>query len=97
MKNCFWRNGMGVAVYEKGLFYKDVCGKGMRKAGGIRKALREHTNKWEGLMKEEYVYSGDLPGEGIFECEECGAEIVLNDLDKVPCCPCCTGKTFARR
>src|SRR3954464_6534585 len=42
------------------------------------------------------VNSGTLAGAGCFRCEECGFAIALHELDEVPDCPHCGGRSYKR-
>jgi hypothetical protein len=39
---------------------------------------------------------GTLAGAGCFRCEECGFGVALHEMDEVPECPHCGGKSFKR-
>jgi hypothetical protein len=40
--------------------------------------------------------AGTLAGAGCFRCEDCGFGIALHELDEVPACPHCGGRSFKR-
>jgi hypothetical protein len=40
--------------------------------------------------------AGTLAGAGCFRCEECGFAIALHELDEVPDCPHCGGRSYKR-
>jgi predicted RNA-binding Zn-ribbon protein involved in translation (DUF1610 family) len=44
----------------------------------------------------EAFSAGTLAGAGSFRCESCGFAVALQELDEVPACPSCGGKTFKR-
>jgi predicted RNA-binding Zn-ribbon protein involved in translation (DUF1610 family) len=44
----------------------------------------------------EAFNAGTLAGAGSFRCDSCGFGIALQELDEVPACPSCGGKTFKR-
>jgi predicted nucleic acid-binding Zn-ribbon protein len=39
---------------------------------------------------------GTLAGAGCFRCEECGFGVALHEMDEVPECPHCGGRSFKR-
>jgi predicted RNA-binding Zn-ribbon protein involved in translation (DUF1610 family) len=44
----------------------------------------------------EAFSAGTLAGAGSFRCESCGFAIALHELDEVPACPSCGGRSFKR-
>jgi hypothetical protein len=44
----------------------------------------------------EAFSAGTLAGAGSFRCESCGFAIALHELDEVPACPSCNGRSFKR-
>jgi predicted RNA-binding Zn-ribbon protein involved in translation (DUF1610 family) len=44
----------------------------------------------------EAFNAGTLAGAGSFSCDACGFAVALHELDEVPTCPECGGKTFSR-
>jgi predicted RNA-binding Zn-ribbon protein involved in translation (DUF1610 family) len=44
----------------------------------------------------EAFNAGTLAGAGSFRCDSCGFAVALQELDHVPACPSCGGKTFKR-
>jgi FHA domain/Zinc-ribbon containing domain len=44
----------------------------------------------------EGISPGTMAGAGSFACEECGYAIALHELDEIPACPRCEGRTFRR-
>jgi hypothetical protein len=44
----------------------------------------------------EAFRAGTLAGAGSFHCESCGFAVALHELDEVPSCPSCGGRSFKR-
>ena len=44
----------------------------------------------------EAFRAGTLAGAGSFRCESCGFAVALHELDEVPSCPSCGGRSFKR-